>query len=263
MARRFGAEVLVLSCLLCACSTSSSPGQSQSDGSTGNSLVFLDAGPSVPVSPDGPSSCPAGCNYQTQQGCDSGQMCHPQLNGDTVSPACVTAGMLGVGESCVWQQCMAGLFCGSDMRCHHLCCGGDWSVCASNESCTFAILLQGAEPGSSPVPAGVSVCEPTDDCDVFDPESCPSGKSCYIVDSRAGTRCLTTGTAAFNGSCSATKLCAAGLTCAQSIDGRGSNCRRLCRAVPGGGQPSCPDSEGVGCAHFVRDPPGVGECTPI
>ena len=38
-------------------------------------------------------------------------------------------------------------------------------------------------------------------------------------------------------------------------------CRRLCKAVEGGGEPSCKEGEGV-CVHFHRDPPGVGECTP-
>ena len=265
MAIRPNGRASLLSSLLlaCACSTgTSSNSTGDAVGNTGAVIIFFDAGSSTPVAPDGVLSCPvATCNYQTQQGCASAQMCHPVLNTDSVSPACVTAGTRAAGETCTWEQCQPGLFCTAEGHCRNLCCGGDWSVCQSNESCTGAILLQAPDAGTA-VPAGVSVCEPLDNCDVLDPTSCPAGKSCYVVDSRAGTRCLTSGTVAFNGACSATKLCAAGLTCVQNSQGSGSACRRLCRAVPGGGPPSCPQSEGRYCAHFVRDPAGVGECTP-
>ena len=253
--------VSFFSIVVCACSSKSAHNPTPADASDGYALVFLDAGPTTPVSPAGASSCPVGCNYQTQAGCSSGEMCHPQLNGDTVSPGCVSAGTLGTGQGCTWQQCLPGFFCASDQRCHHLCCAGDWSVCGPSESCTGTLSLQASDAGS-PTPAGVGVCEPVDDCDVFDPDSCPMGKSCYIVDSRAGTRCLRTGTVQFNGVCNATKLCAPGLTCTQNANGTSGTCRRLCRAVEGGGEPSCPESEGRYCAHFVRDPAGVGECTP-
>ena len=251
----------LLTMLWSACSTSSSSSSTNADGSADSTIVFLDAGPATPSSPDGGASCPSGCNYQTQQGCAAGQMCHPQLSGGGVSPQCQAAGTKAAGESCVWAECQAGLFCAAEGHCRHMCCGGDWSVCGANESCTQSILLQALDAGS-PVPAGVDICEPTDTCDVLDPESCSAGKTCYIVDSRAGVRCLTSGTVQVNGACSSTKLCAPGLTCVQSNDGRSSNCRRLCRAVLGGGEPGCPLSEGGYCAHFVRDPPGVGECTP-
>ena len=263
MRRIFIAAVSFPSWLLIAsgCSTSNSAPNPTTDGSADSTIVFLDAGPSTPTSPDGGPSCPAGCNYQTQQGCASGQMCHPQLSGDTVSPLCQTAGTKTLGESCAWLECQAGLFCASDLHCRHMCCGGDWSVCADNESCTGAIQLQAAG-ASSPVPANVSVCEPIDNCDVLNPNSCPAGKSCYVVDSRAGVRCLPTGVVQFGGACTSAKLCEPGLTCVQSVDGRSSNCRRLCRAVVGGGEPGCPIAEGGYCSHFVRDPPEVGECTP-
>ncbi len=248
----------MLMLLAIACSTSSS-----TDGSAYNTIVFLDAGPATPVSPDGGPSCPAGCNYQTQQGCAAGQMCLPQLNsaGTNVSPQCQTAGTQAAGESCKQpNNCQAGLICTADGNCHHMCCGGDWSVCASNESCTEDIWLQAADAGN-PVSADVSVCQPVDACDVLNPNSCPAGKSCYIVDSRGGVRCLPTGAVTLNGGCTSTILCVAGFTCVQDPNDTsgGSKCRRLCRAVVGG-EPACPTSEGY-CSHFVRDPPDVGECT--
>lgn len=247
----------ILMLLAIACSTSSG-----ADRSAYNTIVFLDAGPATPVSPDGGSSCPPGCNYQTQQGCAASQMCQPYLSSEnTVSPECLTAGTKAAGESCKQpDDCQAGLICTADGNCHHMCCGGDWSVCASNESCAGTILL--ASDAGSPVSAHVNVCQPVDACDVLNPNSCPAGESCYIVDSRAGVRCLTTGTVPLNESCTSAELCVAGFTCVQDPNPPYStNCRRLCRAVVGGGAPACPASEGD-CSHFVRDPPDVGECTP-
>jgi len=257
----FLATLLLL--LTQSCSTSQTANRTEPDAaSTGSTQVFLDAGPTTAVPPDGGSSCPpASCNYQTQQGCLAGQMCHPVLNTSSVSPECVDAGTSTASEACAWQQCQAGLFCGANGQCQRLCCGGDWSVCAVGETCSTEILLQLGDAGT-PIPSGVRVCEPTDNCDVFAATTCPTGKSCYIVDSRGGTKCLTTGTVPFNGSCAATQRCAPGFTCVQSSASTAGNCRRLCRAVLGGAEPFCPQSEGY-CAHFVHDPAGVGECTPV
>ncbi len=227
----------------------------------GDAIIFLDAGDTVPVSPDGGPQCPAvGCNYQTQLGCGSGQMCHPELSGSSVAPQCVMVGTKTAGASCIWQECQPGLFCAGDGHCRHLCCAGDWSVCASNETCTETILLKSAPDAGIAFSAHVNVCQVEDSCNVLDPNSCPAGESCYIVDSRGGVRCLPTGNASLNESCTSTNLCMSGFTCVQSGSGTGT-CRRLCRAVAGGADPFCPTSEGY-CSHFVRDPPGVGECAP-
>ncbi len=247
--------------LTMGCSKNSEPTGANSDGSVDNTIVFLDAGDSVPVSPDGGVACGDNCNYQTQQGCPANQMCHPSLNADQtqVSAQCLTEGTKAAGESCNWMECKPGLFCAADKQCRHLCCSGDWSVCASNETCTEAIVLQGPDAGM-PLSARVNVCQLEDPCDVLNPNSCPAGKSCYIVNSRGNVRCLPTGSASLNESCTSTKLCKSGFTCVQSASGVGT-CRRLCRAVVGGADPYCPTSEGY-CSHFVRDPPEVGECTP-
>ena len=260
-------NMMVLLCIACSTSGITS---ANADGSANNTFVFLDAGPATPESPDGGASCIGDCNYQTQQGCASGQMCLPQLNdaGTNVTAQCLAAGSKAAGELCARpSDCQPGLICRADERCHHLCCGDDWSVCASNESCTGTVLLQPVNdagiPVGTPAFASVSVCEPVDDCDVLNPNSCPAGESCYIVDSRADVKCLPTGTVPLKGGCTSTELCVAGFTCVQDPNGSkgGSICTRLCRAVTGGAEPYCPTSEGY-CAHFVRDPPDVGECTP-
>jgi hypothetical protein len=246
--------------LVIGCNSNNSTTSSSADSSVNNTIVFLDAGSSTPISPNGGPLCPSpGCNYQTQQGCGAGQMCHPELSGSSVAPQCVTAGTKALGESCVWQECQAGLFCAGDGHCRHLCCADDWSVCASNESCTQGIQLRAVDAGLAQS-AFVNVCQPVDRCDALNPNSCSAGESCYIIDSRGGVRCLPTGNGTLNGSCTATSLCKSGFTCVQSATGTGT-CRRLCRAVAGGADPYCPAAEGY-CSHFVRDPPEVGECTP-
>lgn len=233
-----------------------------SDGGDARQVIILDAGPPVAVAPDGATQCTPGvCNYQTQAGCETGSMCHPRIESDQqVAPTCEPAGGQGAGETCSWLSCRPGYICAADGHCRHMCCGGDWSVCEANESCTGAIELL-ASGSVVPVPANVGLCEPTDDCDVFDPSSCPVGQSCFIVDSRGAVACLPSGSADAYETCSPAQPCKAGLTCV----GRGNDngqCLRLCRAVVGGGEPSCPANEGTVCAHFAKDPPGVGECVP-
>ncbi len=259
--RRFAelAQMGVGILLTIGCNSNNPSTSNAADSSADSTIVFLDAGGTTPVAPSGGPLCPVGdCNYQTQQGCGATEMCHPELSGPNVAPQCVTAGTKAAGESCSWQECQAGLFCAGDGHCRHLCCGGDWSVCAADETCTETILLQ-ADAGITSS-AKVNVCQLEDPCNVFDPNSCPAGRSCYIVDSRGGVRCLVTGSASLNDGCTSTDLCKSGFTCVQSATGAGT-CRRLCRAVPGGADPYCPTSEGY-CSHFVRDPPEVGECTP-
>jgi hypothetical protein len=242
---------------LAACQSKNSP--AGGDGSAGG-LIIMDAGASTPVAPDGAASCSDACNYQTQEGCDAGSMCHPAVDSEQeVTATCQPAGTLAAGEPCSWLECQPGYICAADGRCRHLCCGGDWSVCQADESCTGAVEL--LAPAGFVVSAGVGVCEPTDDCDVFDETSCPGGQSCYIIDSRGGLGCLPTGSSDAYELCSTVELCKAGLTCVASHNGVGT-CRRLCRAVVGG-TPECPPTEGMTCSHYAHDPPGVGECVPF
>jgi hypothetical protein len=148
-----------------ACHSTSNPAQAITNSD--------DAAASVPTAPDGGAACaPGSCNYQTQAGCDAGTMCHPQFDADkNVIPSCQTEGTSGAGDSCTWLGCQRGYICVGDGRCRHMCCGGDWRPCAPNESCTGTIELLPTGSGT-PVPAGVGVCVPTDDCDVFDAASC-------------------------------------------------------------------------------------------
>jgi hypothetical protein len=225
--------------------------------------VILDGGGTIPDPPDGAAACQSGeCNYQTQD-CASGMSCIPTATPPATGawpPSCVTAGTKAAGQSCAaWAECAAGHFCvgigaSSPGICRKLCCGGDWSACPEGESCYRPLEL--ARPGSGEVvSANAYVCAPAT-CDPLTPSSCATaGETCQIVDPVGHSACLPEGSAKIGESC-ATATCEGGSICAAS------KCRRLCKAVEGGGEPSCPAGEGV-CVHFARDPAGVGECTEL
>jgi hypothetical protein len=218
----------------------------------------LDGGGEIPAPPDGSSLCPAGvCNYQTGTGCgaDGGTVsCVPLPMGSTVQPACERAGRTPDGDTCAqWTDCVSGSICAAG-RCRKLCCGRDWTGCGtSTEHCLRPLQIQLAD--NSVVASGAYLCYPVNQCDALVPSSCAAiepGTTCQIADPTGATACLPEGGGGVASACP----CRGGFACVEG------GCRRLCRAVPGGGEPSCPAVEGI-CVHFNRDPPGVGECTPI
>ena len=221
------------------------------DGS-GPAPFLIDGGGEAAALPDGAGVCPAGpCNYQTQQGCSSEQSCLPALVSGRVAPSCQAAGTRARGESCDgWNDCASGLFC-AEGTCRKLCCGGDWTACASGESCTRQLLVRDPATDAG-LEAGVDLCFPVGTCDLFDPDACSEtgGRSCQIVDLVGNVACGPRGEAAIGEACGKTRPCRQGLNCVDD------SCRRLC----GSGAPPCPSAEGT-CVHFVRHPPGVGECT--
>lgn len=245
----------------CNGSDDETPAQDGGGGSGGT--VILDGGGTIPEPPVGANFCAAGvCNYQDQD-CASGQSCLPSDAPPATGewpPECFGAGTKSAGEACSqWSECAAGHFCAgigasSPGVCRKLCCGGDWSACPSGQSCYQQLFL--VRPGGGEAQyAKADLCAPVNDCDVFDSSACESGKSCQIVDPTGNVACITSGTGDVGDSCDSASRCKAGFSCV------GSTCRRLCRAVAGGGEPSCPPAEGI-CVHFVGDPEGVGQCTP-
>lgn len=175
-------------------------------------------------------------------------------------PECMAAGTKTGGQACTqWNECTVGYFCAGISAtgpgtCRKLCCGGDWSACPAGESCYQQLHL--VRPGETePTYASADLCSPVNDCDVFDASTCEAGKACQIVDPTGNVACLTSGSAGLGEACSSSVRCQAGFACV------GGKCRRLCRAVEGG-EPACPPGEGT-CVHFVGNPEGVGECTPL
>ena len=226
---------------------STNPGSGGSGGG-----VILDGGGGIDPPNDGAAFCvhPV-CNYQTDEGCGSGTTCRPTLTaGDTkVEPSCQAVGGKSRGDDCTsWDECSEGTLCAAG-QCRTLCCDGDWSACDDGESC-YQTLDIGLPDGGA-LPSGASLCFPVGSCDVLDPSTCPADRSCQIVDSRGSVACINEGPGGVGEACP----CQTGFLCVADA------CRRLCRAVEGGGEPACPKDEGI-CVHFDRDPPGVGECTP-
>jgi hypothetical protein len=255
---RFAAVTLTVALGLSGCGSTNSSGMPATDAGNGTDApgVVLDGGGVVPPPPDGASLCPTGaCNYQTQSGCSAAQACRPTLSSSgAIAPGCQDAGSKQSDAPCkAWTDCARGDLCAGG-ACHKLCCGGDWSACGTGQSCVRQLLVQAPDAGAA-VSAGVDLCFPVNNCDVFDTSSCDSGQSCQIVDPIGDVACTPSGSGTVGAACSETETCSGGFSCV------GNKCRRLCRAVVGGGEPACPASEGI-CVHYNRDPAGVGECTP-
>ncbi len=250
--------LLGLPALLALACNGSSPDQPAEAGAGSDApmTVILDGGGVIPDPPNGESACPAGaCNYQTQSGCaDPTPACRPNPVGAGLTPGCWSAGTAVSGEPCPggWPDCVRGTICVLG-ACRTLCCGGDWSACPSGESCIRQLDVPVADAAVS---SGADLCFPVGTCDVLDPASCTEpGRACQIVDPTGSVACAPAGSGDVGAECGTAAPCSAGQSCV------GGACRRLCRAVAGGGEPSCPASEGI-CVHFNRDPTGVGECTP-
>lgn len=171
---------------------------------------------------------------------------------DGKTPVCLPAGSAALGAACqMWTDCVRGAVC-ADGVCRKLCCGKDWTGCPANERCfaRFVVQLPAAKVDSL-----AYLCLPVNGCSALDPASCAAikpGTTCQIADPTGATACLEEGT----GQMPADPCpCKGGFTCVSG------GCRRLCKAVPGGGEPSCPEGEGR-CVHWTKDPEGVGECSP-
>lgn len=226
-------------------------------GSSGNPPrePILDGGGQIPAPPDGASLCPMGaCNYQTGSGCTpdgAAASCVPLPTGTGLAPTCEKAGSAAYGQNCMqWTDCVAGAVCAGG-KCRKLCCGRDWTGCPSGEHCLRSFEVQLTD--GRILDSQAFLCFPVNQCSALTPETgCSSSETCQIADPTGATACLPDGTGVAGQPCP----CKGGYTCV------GGGCRRLCRAVSGGGEPSCPAVEGT-CVHFARDPAGVGECTPI
>jgi hypothetical protein len=221
--------------------------------------VNLDGGGEPAVPPDGVAACPNPnglCNYQSGDGnCPiDAPSCIPASDGNGgITPVCSPAGAGKNGEPCAQiTDCVAGYVC-AEGACHKLCCGGDWTGCPSADEHCIKKLSYGDGMGGV-LPTGAMLCYPVNDCDALVPSGCPNaGETCQIVDATGATACFPEGAGGAGDPCP----CKGGFTCVVTEDG--SVCRRLCKAVVGGGDPYCPPGEGI-CTHFTRDPPGVGEC---
>jgi hypothetical protein len=166
-------------------------------------------------------------------------------------PSCQPAGAGKSGAQCTQpSDCATGYFC-VGKTCHKLCCGGDWSGCDSADEHCFRGIEYAASDGGV-IETGAMICDQINTCDALNPASCNElGYTCQIVDPTGAQACAPEGTGDEGQACP----CKGGFLCVADA------CRRLCKAVEGGGAPFCQQGEGE-CVHFNRDPAGVGECTP-
>jgi hypothetical protein len=218
---------------------------------SGGPALFLDGGGEAATPPDGKALCPVGaCNYQTGEGCAANMTCAPSP-ADGKTPLCQMAGATVLTGPCQsWTDCVPGSICAGGF-CRKLCCGRDWTGCTQGEHCLRKLEVQIA---AQVVDTGGYLCFPVNGCNALEPSSCAGsepGTVCQIADPTGATACFPEGTGVAGDVCP----CKGGYTCVSN------GCRRLCKAVAGGGEPSCPLTEGR-CVHFTRDPVDVGECTP-
>jgi hypothetical protein len=251
-----GAAIFAVGCGSSTGDTSSSSGGP--DAGPDVIEVVLDGGGAPATPPDGASKCPQGlCNYQTGAGCPAANpTCLPASDGNGgVTLACDLAGTVANGGACAAAtDCVAGHLC-VEGACHKLCCGGDWTGCDSATEHCIESLVYGDGKGGT-IATNAMLCYPINTCDALVPSACPkAGTTCQIADPTGATACLPEGSGSAGEACP----CKGGFACIVSESG--SECRRLCKAVEGGGVPFCQSDEGI-CVHYNRDPGGVGECTP-
>jgi hypothetical protein len=276
------ASLLTAVAITSSCSSDKTSGGGSTTGSsTGDDTPLppiLDAGGPLPDPVDGAGLClfQTSCNYQTGEHCQPTETCAPVATDAGVTAQCVAAGTTPLGGACsaakFYGECQPGAVCVKDI-CRKLCCAGDWNGCPSGQRCV-APLEVNTMASPTAVMSGAWLCLPPEPCDPLDPvASCSgtgAGNVCIIADDLGSTICNPpTGKGHAEESCP----CDVGFTCITPAQADGgisrwddggpaSVCRRLCLAVEGGGEPSCPREEGE-CAHFLRDPPNVGECTPL
>jgi hypothetical protein len=245
---------------LAACSAAETVSDSEPPATECPRLVE-DLSLQVPEPPDGPSECaPGDCNYQTQAGCSDAEACRPQFTATApeVHPGCEPAGSGEAGDECEAQaDCARGYYCALTTEnepgtCRKQCCGEDWSACEPGESCIRSVSVRA---GGEVIEAGLDLCFPVNDCDLFDPEGCAGDpdRECKIVDPVGNVACAPRSTADVGDECGPPTVCKQGLSCV------GGYCVKLC-AFEACGEPACGPGDGA-CVHFERDPEGVGECT--
>jgi len=216
------------------------------DGGTNLYEDLSDGG--KPTPPNGEGSCPTGtCNYQTNDGCDPGYGCLPIDDGTGIAPACnPTSGTKTSGEACAdIGECAPGSMC-AEGACRKLCCGGDWTGCASaDEHCIKHLKYPSGDTSAM-------LCYPVNGCDALDPHAACTkpGEACLIVDATGATACVPEGTGEDGQPCP----CKGGFLCNEET----LLCERLCRFDPTSAQAACPS--GAACVHANEHPAGVGEC---
>lgn len=213
--------------------------------------VLVDGGADVEAT-DGQSEgavpyCATGaCDPQTQAGCSGTLTCVATSNGAVCA---ASIGEAEEGDECASAfDCRAGLLCAVEGRtgvCREVCCAD--SDCGQTRACTGDGVVFG-----NTRPSGYRTCETTRSCLAFAPADCPTGTSCYLVDTNGDFQCAVTGTHAGGETCSTPNECVPNHICV-GVGVR--RCAQLCRI---GDVPSC--SADARCQSQAYLPSDVGLC---
>lgn len=173
--------------------------------------------------------------------------CRVDALGDgTFGPTCRVAGPGRDGAECMTgSDCAAGFDCvGRPGRCRAYCCN---YACGAHAFCDV-------EPLAAPPLVNVPVCSPVEACRLLADGTCPSGKTCAVVDKDGTTSCVTVGPSRAGQDCERAH-CGDGHTCLGQPGSR--QCFKLCHVnVPD----DCPsDQRCKGSIQLFSDP-SIGIC---
>jgi len=176
------------------------------------------------------------CAPQSPGDCAGDETCSV-IDGETSATGCTPAGNAGEGMACGGgTACQSGLICldlGGGAVCFQPC--DEFTPCDDPEGqrCTG---LQDLDFG---------VCqERPETCDPVDPQSCPAGQTCSLIDNDGNTGCTTAGSSEVGESC-AEEACVRGAICI-NIGGQGAQCWQACDADnPCGDGGMCSGLDGI------------------
>lgn len=190
-----------------------------------------------------------------------------QVSADPYVPgtACVTKnGLKGIGESCANQNdCEAKLTCVGNY-CTPFCCDGDDAVCEGG-ACDLNVTLLG--PNMEDSEFQFWACSFAQQCDLFDPGTCPPAENCYLTNDPGVTACYQPSDVpevAEGATCNFLNDCLDSSICIGPNDM--GVCRYLCDVnAPGGTAPGlggCPAGQLCDTNSLDTGFAGVGFCHP-
>ncbi len=198
---------------------------------------------------DAASCATSPCDLLEQCGCSGNQACDIDFS-DLDGTACRDVTVMGdENDTCTGiSQCAAGSVCvgdGTSNSCERYC-DADADCGAPRGQC----VIQLVDDTSQPIPGAV-VCSSNCDPAVASNASCPAGWTCDLFNATFGgadrsiVDCRAAGTRQLDQTCSATMLCAAGLTCTNT--GTSSICLKICTRPAG---TECAAVPGSTCTSF-------------
>lgn len=163
---------------------------------------------------------PAACDIFKQEGCEAGKGCYMvSANGVTAGVACVSAGIVEVGEPCQFgNDCLPGSLC-TNGTCQEVC--NNNADAPPEESCAEKC---GNIASFTPAEWGIGACTdaaPSETCDFWSQDCADTAQQC-IPYTNGATCQNSNGDAELGATCGTTQDCLAGLYCSEGA------CIELC-----------------------------------